>query len=227
MIGFGRATGMEHFEQLRATMVDNQIRTRGVTEPTLLAQMARLPRERFVPADRQSVAYSDDLHWLGQGVKRRFIMAPAKLAKLLQLAAITSDEAVLEIGAATGYGTAVIAGLASSVVGLEADADLAARAEATLKDLGIANATIRAGDIAALGGSKFDVIFVQGALDSVPEAMLGALKPGGRLIAVLPTDGVAVAHVFVRTGKTITGRAEFDLSLPLLNQEPPVAEFVF
>lgn len=145
----------------------------------------------------------------------------------MQLAAITSDEAVLEIGAATGYGTAVIAGLASSVVGLEADADLAARAAATLKDLGIANATIRVGDIAALGGSKFDVIFVQGALDSVPEAMLGALKPGGRLIAVLPTDGVAVAHVFVRTGKTITGRAEFDLSLPLLNQEPPVAEFVF
>ena len=109
---------MTQFERARATMVDNQLRTSGVTDWRVLAEMATVPRERFVPAERQSVAYIDDIHWLGTRAPRRFMMAPATLAKLLQLAEITKDDAVLDVGAATGYSTAVIAGLAASVVGL-------------------------------------------------------------------------------------------------------------
>ncbi|MCS6761350.1 MAG: protein-L-isoaspartate O-methyltransferase [Candidatus Devosia symbiotica] len=218
---------MTRFEQLRANMVDNQLRTSGVTARSLLAEMAKLPRERFVPADRQSVAYIDDIHWLGQGTRRRFIMAPAILAKLLQLAEITPDSTVLDIGAATGYGTAVMAGLASSVVGLEADADLAAAATTTLKELGIANASIVVGDIAALGRARFDVIIVQGALDSVPDAMFEALNEGGRLVALIRSGSVSVANVFVKTGKAIAARGEFNASLPALDQVQPAPEFVF
>jgi protein-L-isoaspartate(D-aspartate) O-methyltransferase len=218
---------MTQFEQLRATMVDNQLRTSGVTEWALLAQMAKLPRERFVPTDRQAVAYIDDIHWLGQGTSRRFIMAPATLAKLLQLAEIGPEDAVLDIGAATGYGTAVMAGLAGSVVGLEADADLAATATDNLRDLGIANASIVAGDITRIGRDKFDVIVVEGSLDSVPDAMLAALNDGGRLVALIRDGGVSVANVFVKTGKSITARGEFNASLPPLDMAQPEVEFVF
>lgn len=218
---------MTQFDTLRAKMVDNQLRTSGVTAEALLAEMATLPRERFVPADRQAVAYIDDIHWLGQGATRRFMMAPATLAKMLQLAEITRDDAVLDIGAATGYGTAVMAGLAATVVGLETDPGLAATASATLKDLGITNATMVAGDMTALKRASFDVIIVQGALASVPDAMFDHLNDGGRLVAMIRTDGVLVANVFVKTGKNIAARGEFNASLPALDQAQPAPEFVF
>ena len=217
---------MTQFEQLRARMVDNQLRTSGVTEQSLLAEMAKLPRERFVPPKREAVAYIDDLHWFGDGAGRRFMMPPATLAKLLQLAEITRDDAVLDVGAATGYATAVIAGLARSVVGLEADAGLAAKAAATLAELGLTNVSILAGDISALGSATFDVIFVQGALDQVPDAMFAALNDGGRLIALIRTAGVSVANVFVKTGGTIAARGEFNATLPALEQSRREPDFV-
>jgi len=219
---------MTRFEQLRATMVDNQLRTSGITEWRLLEEMSRVPRELFVPADRQALAYIDDIQWFGQGAGRRFMMAPATLAKLLQLAEITLHDTVLDVGAATGYGTALMAGLAQSVVGLEADADLAGKAAANLGQLGIGNATIVAGDFGALGrAAKFDVIIVEGALDSVPDAMLARLNDGGRLVALIRSGGVAVANVFVRTGSDIAARGEFNASLPPLDPQPVAAEFVF
>ena len=218
---------MTDFERLRATMVDNQIRTRGVTNQAVVAQMAKVPRERFVPVERQSIAYIDDLHWFANGAARRFIMPPATLARLLQLAEIGPDDAVLDIGAATGYGTAVMAGLAASVVGLEADADLAAQAADTIRTLGLTNASIIAGDLAALRGARFDVILVEGAVDSVPAAWLGALNDGGRLIAVIRQRGVCVANVFVKTGSAIAARGEFDAVLPPLQQAQPEPHFVF
>jgi len=227
MTGPGQTTAMTQFEQLRSRMVDNQLRTSGVTEPALLAQMAKVPRERFVPADRQAVAYMDNVQWLGEGAARRFIMPPATLAKLLQLAEIGADDSVLDVGAGTGYGTAVMAGLARSVTGLEADAKLATTAAANLRDLGIANATIVAGDIAALGRSGFDVIVVEGSLDTVPAALFAALKDGGRLIALIRAGGVAVANVFVKTGTAIAARGEFNATLPPLVQAHAQPEFVF
>ncbi|MCS6758249.1 MAG: protein-L-isoaspartate O-methyltransferase, partial [Candidatus Devosia euplotis] len=112
--------------------------------------------------------------------------------------------------------------------GLEPESELAATAAATLKDLGITNATMVAGDIAALGrGAGFGVIIVQGALDSVPDAMLAILNDGGRLVALIRSGGVAVANVFVRNGKGIAARGELNASLPALDSTPRAAEFVF
>lgn len=223
----GQTTEMTQFERSRATMIDNQLRTSGVTDWRVLAQMAIVPRERFVPADRQSIAYIDDVHWFGQGASRRFIMAPATLAKLLQLAEIDDTDEVLDIGPATGYSTAVIAGLSASVTGLEADVELAAAARSNLDALAIRNASIVAGTIAALGRRTFDVIIVQGALDRVPDVMFAALKDGGRLIALISTGGVSIANVFVKTGTAVAARGEFNATLPRLDQAVPATEFVF
>ena len=223
----GLYLSMNDFDRVRALMVDNQLRTSGVTEHRLLASMAAIPRERFVAANRRPVAYVDDVQWLGEPGARRFLAPPALLAKLLQLAEIGETDTVLDIGAATGYSTAVISRLAASVVGLEFDAGLAGLARNNLADLAIANADIVAGDIAALRGRQFDVVVVEGALDSVPDAFLAALKDGGRLVALVRSGGVAVANVVVKTGAATAARGEFNATLPPLFAARPAEEFVF
>lgn len=208
-------------------MVENQLRSGGVTSAPILARMRAIPRENFVAPDRRDLAYIDDIQWFGGKASGRFMAAPATLGKLLRVAEITSADTVLDIGAATGYSTAVIAGLAARVTGLEPDADLAAAASANLAALGLTNASVIAGDIARLGKARFDVIIVQGALDSVPDAFTAALADGGRLVALIRTGGVSVAHVFVKSGGQVTARAEFDAVLPPLMASQRDEEFVF
>lgn len=208
-------------------MVENQLRSGGVTSAPILARMRAIPRENFVAPDRRDLAYIDDIQWFGGKASGRFMAAPATLGKLLRVAEITPADTVLDIGAATGYSTAVIAGLAASVTGLEPDADLAATASANLAALGLTNASVIAGDIARLGKARFDVIIVQGALDSVPDAFTAALADGGRLVALIRTGGVSVAHVFVKSGGQVTARAEFDAVLPPLMASQRDEEFVF
>jgi protein-L-isoaspartate(D-aspartate) O-methyltransferase len=203
-------------------MVESQLRAGGVTNAPILARMRAIPREDFVDAGRRDVAYVDDIQWLGN----RFMAAPATLAKLIKLAEITETDTVLDIGAATGYSTAVIAGLAAAVTGLEQDAALAATAVANLAALGLGNARMVVGDIDRLGSARFDVAIVQGALDSVPPAFLAALNDGGRLVALIRSGAVSVAHLFVKSDRGVTARAEFNAFLPPLAQRPN-EEFVF
>ncbi|WP_316360062.1 protein-L-isoaspartate O-methyltransferase [Devosia sp.] len=214
---------MVDFQRARAHMVESQLRAGGVTNARILACMRSIPREDFVDPGRRELAYADDIQWLGNG---RFMAAPATLAKLIKLAEITSDDTVLDIGAASGYSTAVIAGLAASVTGLEQDTALAAGATANLAALGLTNAHIVAGDIDQVGQARFDAIIVEGALDSVPDAFLAALNEGGRLVALIRNGAVSVAHVFVKSGRGVTARAEFNAFLPPLVQRPN-EEFTF
>lgn len=214
---------MVDFERARAQMVENQLRSGGVTNAPILARMRAIKRENFVAPDRRDLAYIDDIQWLGD----RFMAAPVTLGKLLKLADITPTDTVLDIGAATGYSTAIIAGLAAAVTGLEPDAGLAATASANLAALGLANASVIAGSIERLGKARFDVIMVQGALDSVPDAFTAALADGGRLVALIRTGAVSVAHVFVRSGGQVTARAEFNAVLPPLFAPQRDEEFVF
>lgn len=218
---------MVDFERARTQMVESQLRSGGVTNPAILARMRTVPREDFVPAIRRELAYIDDIHWLGDKASGRFMAAPATLARLLALAEITETDAVLDVGAATGYSTAVLAGIAASVTGLEADAALAASARDNLVALGAANASIVHGDIGHIGKARFDVIVVEGALDAVPDAFIGALAEGGRLVTLMRNGAVGLAHLFVRSGKEVTARAAFNAVLPPLFAERPDREFVF
>ena len=218
---------MVDFERARAQMVESQLRSGGVTNPAILARMRALPRENFLPTDRRDLAYIDDVQWLGGKASRRFMAAPATLAKLLALAEITATDRVLDIGAATGYSTAVMAGLAASVTGLESDAGLAAAATANLAALGITNADIIAGDITRIGKARFDVIVVEGALAAVPDSFIAALAEGGRLVTLIQSGSVGLAHLFMRSGGEVTARAAFNAVLPPLFTAQPDAQFVF
>ena len=217
---------MVDFKRARMHMVDSQLQAGGVIDARLLARMGAVAREEFVPESRRALAYIDAIHWFGSTGTSRFMPAPAVLARLLQLAAIAETDSVLDIGASTGYGVAVIAGLAAEVVGLEPDAALAA-AGAGLQHAGglLANCRLISGPVAALGAERFDVVIVEGALEEVREDYLAALREGGRLVAVIGTGGLGVAHVFVKAEGKVTARSEFDAALPPLF--PPAGEPAF
>lgn len=219
---------MVDFQRARTQMVENQLRSGGVTNAPILASMRAVPREEFVPPARRDLAYVDDIQWFGErGAGRRFMAAPVTLAKLLKLADIQPHETVLDMGAATGYSTAVIARLATSVVGLEQDSVLAAAASTNLAALGLNNARIVAGSFEAPPVAGFNVIVLQGAVDAVSKAHFAALADGGRIVALLRTGATALAHIFFKSGDTVTARAEFNAFLPPLLVTRDNEEFVF
>src|SRR5689334_23246723 len=130
---------MSDYGRARRMMVDNQLRTSGITDWRILAVMTEVPREQFVPQDRQAVAYSDTVLPIGSN---RYLAAPAPFARLVQLATVGPADTVLDVGAGTGYSSAVLAGLAQKVTALESDADLAAAAKANLAALNLDNVTV-------------------------------------------------------------------------------------
>lgn len=206
---------MLDFDQYRTTMVDNQVRTSDVTNLDLIDALLSVPREAFVGAAKQDIAYIDEDISLGNG---RFLMEPAPFAKLVQACAVKPDDLVLDIGCASGYSTAVFSQLASMVIGVEQDEDLAAQAEATLSDLDYDNAAIVNGTLNE-GFAKeapYDVIFIGGAIGEVPSALFAQLKEGGRLIAVEGVGNAATAMLYTRFGQDVSGRKIFNCAVKLL-----------
>jgi protein-L-isoaspartate(D-aspartate) O-methyltransferase len=196
----------------RANMIEAQIRSQDVTDPRILAALAAVARERFVPPSRQALAYADVAVEVAPG---RFLLDPRSFGKALQLAEVAADDRVLDVGCATGYSSAILARLARSVVALEQDADLVRAATQTLEraegDIEVAQGALIEGF--ALGG-PYDLIFVNGAIESRPEILLGQLKDGGRLVAFLkPEDR---ANLFVRENGQVGSRPGFDAQVPLL-----------
>jgi protein-L-isoaspartate(D-aspartate) O-methyltransferase len=205
---------MTDFALARKTMVDNQLRTSGITDRRLLVAMGEVPREKFVPAVRRELAYIDEAQPLNA---TRKLGPPAPFARLVQLAAIEHTDRVLDVGCATGYSAAVLGQLAAEVVAAEDDEGLAATARKSLGELGMGNISVieRAGD--ATG--QFDVIVVEGTVPEVPAGLLDQLKPEGRLVASIGSRGkVPVAHLFAKSGEGIASRADFDAWLPPLGK---------
>lgn len=206
---------MQDFVQNRTTMVDNQVRTCDVTNSELIDALLSVPREAFVGIDKQSFAYIDEDIALGNG---RFLMEPAPFAKLVQACAVKTDDLVLDIGCATGYSSAVFSQLASMVIGVEQDEDLAEKAELTLNELDYDNVAIVKGTLNE-GFAKeapYDVIFIGGAIDEVPNALFAQLKEGGRLVAVEGIGNSANAKLYTRKGDDVSARKIFNCAIKLL-----------
>lgn len=218
---------MTDFEQARRTMVDNQLRTSNVTDRRILSAMGRVPRERFVPAARQALAYIDDSHEFGAGSKARALLAPAPFAQLVQLAEVEPEDTILDIGATTGYSVAVLAELGKEVTGLERDPELVSKANANLSALSIGNAGVIEGDLATVPRRSFDVIIIEGAVEAVPEKLFARLADGGRLVALIQQGAAATANIYVKSGESVTARATFNTSAPPLNVAGTGDEFVF
>jgi protein-L-isoaspartate(D-aspartate) O-methyltransferase len=214
------------YAALRLKMVDGQIRTTDVTSHPVLDAFLAVRREDFVSDRRKAVAYIDNDVEIGSG---RYLMAPSPLAKMLQLAEIQPTDNVLDLAAGTGYTAAVLGHIASTVVALEADPELAAAAKANVEATGLNNVTVVTGDLVAGHAAKgpYDVIVVGGAVEQIPTAIFDQLKQGGRLVAVVGRGQSSGAHLYVREGNTQSDRFAFNASARMLPGFQKVAEFQF
>ena len=169
----------QNFTAMRRAMVESQLRTNDVNDPAIIQAILAVPREAFVPADRRDAAYIDRAVPLGGG---RALNPPLTTARLLVAAAPRPGEKVLLIGAATGYAAALLVALGTSVVAVEEDEALLTSARATLageKRVAFEQAPLVGGDAV---GRPYDIVFVDGAVESFPEALVEQLKIGGRAV---------------------------------------------
>ena len=203
------------FEAARRSMVDSQLRPNKVTDQALLDAMAAIPREQFVPVAFQAAAYVDEDVPLGNG---RSLLEPMVLGRLIQAAAPSRNDSVLDVGSATGYGAAVLSRLAATVVGLEVDGAMADRANSALSTLGLGNAMILQGPLeqGVPRQAPYNVIVIEGLADEVPPMLLGQLADGGRLVGVIRDRGVGRAMLLTRNGEAISTRVLFDASVSML-----------
>lgn len=173
-------------EKERASMVEHQLRRRGIGDSRVLAAMGEVPREAFVPEAEKRYAYVDGALPLSHG---QTISQPLMVAMSVEALRLQGDETVLEIGAGSGYQAAILSKLAKKVYAIEIIPDLVANARRVLDSLGIDNVEIICAD-GRKGwpeGAPYDGIVVAAAAEEVPPALVEQLKEGGRL--VVPVGG--------------------------------------
>ncbi|HYE26675.1 MAG TPA: protein-L-isoaspartate O-methyltransferase [Allosphingosinicella sp.] len=187
----------QNFDHMRAAMIASQLRTTGTNDPRVLAAMGEVPRERFMPAERVSLAYADALVPLKPG---RDFNSPMALGRLLTEAAPGRGERALAVGVATGYAAAVMERLVGPLVAVEEDEELAAAARTNLAgyEVRLIEAPLVEG-FAAEG--PYDLILIDGAVEFVPDALIAQLAEGGRLAAGLVENGVTRLAIGRRAGE--------------------------
>lgn len=191
----------------------------GITDERVLEAMRRVPRHFFVPEALQSRAYGD--HALPISASQT-ISQPYIVARMTELLAVEATGRVLEIGAGSGYQTAVLASVAAQVYAIERLGDLAREAQARISRLGIYNATVKCfdGTLGWLAHGPYDAILVAAGGPCIPGPLVAQLKVGGRL--VVPVGDSRAAQRLVCVIKTAEGFVEEDHGgcafVPLIGQ---------
>jgi protein-L-isoaspartate(D-aspartate) O-methyltransferase len=207
------------FAELRARMVERQLRRRGISDERVLTAMGEVPREEFVPERHRGRAYADSALPIGEG---QTISQPWIVAAICQALELRGSETVLEIGAGSGYSAAVLARLAATVIGVERHASLAADARRALDRLGVENVELLVGD-----GSRglperapYEAIAVHATAPAPPLSLLGQLADGGRLVVPIAADAADLLTAFRRRGEELSseviGPCRF---VPLIGEE--------
>jgi protein-L-isoaspartate(D-aspartate) O-methyltransferase len=175
-------------------MIRDQIVARGVDDPRVLSALRSVPRDVFVPPGHRSAAFDDTPLPLDCG---QTISQPYIVAYMTAALGLTGDEKVLEIGAGSGYQTAILARLARRVYAAELEADLARSVEERLARLGITNVTLRVGDGLTVfrDESPFDAILSAAAPVEMPEVLVVQLAEGGRCI--IPVGDAEMQHLWL------------------------------
>ncbi|MDQ1079202.1 protein-L-isoaspartate O-methyltransferase [Pseudoroseomonas cervicalis] len=212
----------------RKWMVDGQLRPNKVTDSRIINAMLDLPRHLFVGPGQAARAHADADVPLGRD---RVMLQPMMLARLLQLAQIRSGEAVLLLGAGSGYGAAVLARLGAKVTAVESDALLAAQARQVLAGLSLAPGSVQLVEASAAAGhpagAPYDVIVIEGQVPAIPAALTEQLAEGGRLVAVRQPEGRSGSAVLGRRlGGTLSVTEAFDCRtapLPEFQKQPGFA----
>jgi protein-L-isoaspartate(D-aspartate) O-methyltransferase len=195
------------FPKARLKMVEDQIVSRGIRDPRVISAMKKVPRHLFVEEALQGQAYSD--HPLPIGEKQT-ISQPSMVALMTEALQLKGKEKVLEVGAGSGYQTAILAELSEKVSSIERIRALAIRARQLLYDLGYLNFEIKISD-GTYGWTEeapFDAIIVTAGAPDIPQPLLDQLATGGRLVVPV---GDAYVQDLVRVTKTTEGTKKEDL----------------
>jgi protein-L-isoaspartate(D-aspartate) O-methyltransferase len=208
----GTSATQAPFEQLRQTMVDRQLVSRGITDRRVLDALRKVPRHLFVPEEFRQLAYED--HPLPIGLEQT-ISQPYIVALMTELARVESNHTVLEIGTGSGYQAAVLSVLVKRVYTIEYLAPLGEAARKRLAELGYDNVEVRIGD--GYRGwperKPFDSILVTAASEEVPQPLIDQLKPGGRL--VIPVGRQADAQILQVLEKDLNGKITRKDTIPV------------
>lgn len=223
---------MSNFKAERENMIESQVRPNAVTQTELLKAMLETPRELFVPPSQRGLAYMDGplrVESAREGQPARYLLSPLVFAKLAQLAKVNRTDKVLDVGAATGYSTAILARLAHRVIALECDAGLAALAKDALSEQRIENAQVVVGALQEgfAAEAPFDVVFLNGRLGREPESLFAQLAEGGRMVAITGGETASKACLLRKIGGDIQRLTAFDGAAPLLPGFEPVRAFAF
>jgi protein-L-isoaspartate(D-aspartate) O-methyltransferase len=222
-------------ERARFNMIEQQIRPWNVLDKDVLDLLSVVKREAFVPLAHKALAFTDvEIPLLGgaeEALRNGWCMlAPKVEARMLQDVAPQPHEKVLEVGAGSGYMAALLAHRAQRVITLEIKPELAQIARANLQLAGVTNAEVREADgargLAAEG--PFDVIVLSGSVAEIPQTLLGQLKVGGRLAAIVGFEPVMRATIVTRTGEAAWSTAQpWDTVAARLAHFPEPSKFNF
>jgi protein-L-isoaspartate(D-aspartate) O-methyltransferase len=216
--------GSQPFATERFSMVESQLRERGISDERLLAAMSKVPRHEFVSQQNWNEAYADHPIPIAE---KQTTSQPYMIAAMIQAAEIKPDDRVLEIGAGSGYQTALLAELASQVFAVERYPSLAETAQHTLERLGYRNAKIVTGD-GSLGlpeAAPFDAIIVSAAAPRLPPALVEQLAVAGRLIVPVGESEQQVVQLLQKNadGSTSIRTLEGCRFVPLIGEQGFVA----
>lgn len=210
----------------RQHMIDGQLRPNEVNDEVIIGAIASVCREKFVPKNLSGVAYHDNDIEVAPG---RSLMGPMVFARLVDAAKVKDTDLVLDVACATGYSSAVLGRLAEAVVALEEDQKLVEIATDVLAVESCDNVAVVTGSLteglAAQG--PYDLIFINGMIDHLPDTLVDQIADGGRLICVLNDNGIGKATYVTFENGIIGRRVLFDANIPSLDAFKKNDKFVF
>ena len=222
-----------NIENARSKMIEQQVRPWNVLDPNVLDLLTRVQREAFIPKSHRHLAFVDMEVPLPE---HQVMLAPKVEARLLQELNLTPTDKALEIGTGSGFMAALIARLAASVLTVEKAPALAEFAQTNLNNANITNVEI----VQANGLIEnprwahvgFDAIAISGAVEKIPDHLIGLLNPGGRLVAITGQAPVMQAVLIERVGDApvnqgVRSTVLFETLTRLLDDAPKISHFKF
>lgn len=187
----------------RARMVEEQLRSRGIHDERVLAAMAKVPREEFIPNEDAANAYGDFPLAIGEG---QTISQPYIVAAMVEELELDTEDRVLEVGTGTGYEAAILGELAADVWSIERHAELADKARVILRRLGYNSVHVLHGDgsLGLVEHAPFNKILVAAAAPRVPETLVSQLADGGRLVVPVGTRSEQQVEVIRKLGDQVS-----------------------
>ncbi len=197
-------------------MVDCQVRPSDVTRYPVIDAMLTVPREAFVPQQFRNVAYAGEHISLGGA---RVVLDPRVTGKMLDALAPTKSDMVLDVGCGFGYMAALLGRMSEAVIAIEPDADMASEATQRLAEQEADNVVVEVADLwdGAAAHGPYDVMVIEGAVETVPEGLLAQLKENGRIAAIFMDGAIGQCKIGRMSGGAVTWRRAFDATAPVLD----------